>query len=81
MSCNTIFSWQLLHKIKASIINKNNDLISGILGDQFKLDIMVPQRAKKSPIISGGFPVLFPVAFQKHKITRRTEAAGIARWN
>ena len=34
-----------------------NTLFSGILGYQFKLDIMVPQTAKESPKTSEGPPV------------------------
>ena len=30
-------------------INDNNALVIGILGDQLNMEIMVPQRAKKSP--------------------------------
>ena len=45
--CNTIFSWPFLNTIKSSIINNNNALVSGILGEQFSLEIMFPQRDKE----------------------------------
>ena len=42
-------------------MTNNNTLISGIFGDQFNLDIMVPQRSNEAPKTSEGLPVLFPV--------------------
>ena len=49
VACNTIFSWPFLHTIKDSIITKNNALVSGLLGEQFRLEMMVPQRSKEAP--------------------------------
>ena len=57
VACNTIFSWPFPKTIKASIMNENNALVSGLLGYQFKLEMMVPQRAKKAEIILFSFPV------------------------
>ena len=51
--------------IKASIIIDNNTLISEILGDQFKMEIMVTQRSKEAPKTSEGIPVSFPVTIQE----------------
>ena len=45
-------------------MNDNNDLVSGILGEQFKLDMMVPQRAKEAPKTSVGLQVSLPFAIQ-----------------
>ena len=42
-------------------MTNNNTLISGIFGDQFNLDMMVPQRSNEAPKTSEGLPVLFPV--------------------
>ena len=49
VSCNTIFSWPFLETIKALTITKNNTLFSGLLGEQFKLDMMVPKYLSKNP--------------------------------
>ena len=38
-----------------------NALFSGILGYQFKLDMIVPQRSNEAPKTSEGLPVLFQV--------------------
>ena len=65
MAYNTIFSWALLQTIKASIVSKNNDLVSGILGEQFRMKMMVSQRSKGAPTISEGIPVSFTVAIQE----------------
>ena len=46
---NTIFSCPFLQTIKDSIMIKNNALVSVILGDQFKLEMMVPQIDKEAP--------------------------------
>ena len=54
--------------MKASIINKNNALVSGLLGYQFRLEMMVPPRAKESPKTSEGIPVSLPVSIQGNKI-------------
>ena len=35
-------------------MTENNALVSGILGEQFRLEMMVPQRAKEEPKISEG---------------------------
>ena len=40
----------------------NNTLISGIFGDQFNLNMMVPQISKEAPKTSEVLPFLFPVA-------------------
>ena len=64
MACNTIFVWPLLQTIKATIMTNNNALVSGILGKQFSLDMMVPQRAKEATKISEGLPVSLPVPIQ-----------------
>ena len=37
LACNTILSWTFLKTIKASIMTDNNVLVSGILGEQFRL--------------------------------------------
>ena len=68
VSCNTIFSWPLLQKIKSSIMTKNNALVRGLLVEQFRLDMMVTQRSKESPKTSEGLPVSFPDATQENKI-------------
>ena len=43
----------------------NNSIISGILGDQFKLYMTVPQKSKESPKVSEGLPVSLPVTIQE----------------
>ena len=65
VACNTIFSWTFLHKIMASIMTDNNSLFGGILGEQFSLEVVVPQRSKEAPKISEGLPVPFPVEIQE----------------
>ena len=57
MACNTIFSSQFLQTTKASMMTENNDLVIGLLGDQFRLDIMIPQRSKEAPKTSEGLIV------------------------
>ena len=42
VACNIIFSWTFLQTIKSSVMTKNNVLVSGLLGEQFRLDMMVP---------------------------------------
>ena len=63
-ACNTIFSLPLLQTMKASMMTKNNSLVSGLLGDQFKLDIMVTQRAKESTKTSEGPTVSLSVLIE-----------------
>ena len=43
-------------------MNKNNSLVCGILGEKFKMERMVPQRAKESQKTSEGIPVSLTVA-------------------
>ena len=64
VACNTICSWPFLKTVKASIMTNNNALVSVLLGDQFRTEMMVPQRDKESPKKSEGLPVLFPVSIQ-----------------
>ena len=66
MAHNTIFSWTFLQTVKDSIITYNNDLISGILGYQFKMEMMVTQRAKETPKTPEGLPVSSPVETQNN---------------
>ena len=42
VTCNTIFLWLFLKTIKASIITEKNALISVLLGEQFRMEVMVP---------------------------------------
>ena len=64
VACNTLFVWSLTKKIKAYIKTKNNALISGLLGEQFKLEMMVLQRYQEAPKTPEGIPVSFPSAIQ-----------------
>ena len=47
VACSTIFSWPFLRTIKASIMTKKNALVSGFLGYQFNMEMMVPHRDKE----------------------------------
>ena len=42
-------------------MTNNKALIIELLGEQFRLEMMVPQRAKDSPKTSEGIPVSLPV--------------------
>ena len=64
VSCNTIFSWPFLQTIKPSIVTKNNALVSGLLGETFRLEMMVLQRAKEAPKTSEGLPVSLQFSIQ-----------------
>ena len=70
---NTIFLLPFMKTIKASIMTKDNALVSGIMGEQFKLEMMVPQRGKEAPKTSEGLPVSLPVSIQRkqHKMNVR----------
>ena len=61
MAYKSIFLWLLLQTVKNSIMTYNNALVSGLLGEQFKLGMMVPQRSEESLKISKGIPVSLPV--------------------
>ena len=69
VECNTIFSWQLLQTIKASIMNNNNALVIGLPGEQFRLEMMVPQRAKEAPKHKSNFQ--FNCQYQS-KVNKKT---------
>ena len=56
VACNIIFSWTFLQTIKYSIMTWNNDLVSVIMGEKLKLEIMVPQISKETPKTSEGIP-------------------------
>ena len=64
VACNTTFSWPFLKTIKASIMTENNALVSGLLGEHFNLDMIVPQISKEAPTTSEGLPVSLPVSIQ-----------------
>ena len=61
---NTIFSYPLPQKIKASIMTDNNALVSGLLGEQFRMEMMVTQRSKESPKTLEGLQFLLSVSIQ-----------------
>ena len=67
VACITIFSWPLLKTINASIMTKNNALVSGLLGDQFKLKVVVPQRSKEAPKKLEVLPVSLPLTIPEKK--------------
>ena len=47
VACNTILLWKFPQAIKASVMTKNNALVSEIMGEKFRLEMMVPQRANE----------------------------------
>ena len=64
VACNTIFASRFLQAIKASMITKNNDLVSGLLGENFRPKMIVPQIDKEAPKESEGLPVSLTVKIQ-----------------
>ena len=48
----------------ASIITKNNALVSGILGEQFQMEMMFPQRSKEETKTSLVLPFSLSVLIQ-----------------
>ena len=79
VACNTMFSWPFLKKIKASIMTDNNDLISGLMGEQFRLEMMVPQRAKEPPKTSDGIPVSLPFSIQVKQENTKNRSSRVGR--
>ena len=48
VTCNTIVSWPFLQAIKASIMTKNNSLVSVILVYQFNMEMVVYKKSQGS---------------------------------
>ena len=48
-------------------MTNNNSLVIGLLGEQFNLEIMVPQRFKEPPKTPKGLLVLLPVSILETK--------------
>ena len=42
-------------------MTENIDLVSGILGEKFNMEMVVPQRSKEQPKTSERLPVSLPV--------------------
>ena len=63
VACNTIFSWPFWQTIKASL-TKNNYLLIALLREQFRLEIIIPQKFKEAPKTSEGLPVSLTVTIQ-----------------
>ena len=64
LAFNNIFSCPFLNTIKASIKTKNTSLVSGLLVEQFSMEMMVPKRSKETPKISEELPDSLPVSIQ-----------------
>ena len=64
VACNTIFLWPFLQTIKASIMTKKKALFSGLLIEQFRMEIIFPQRSKEAPKTPEGLPLSLPVSIQ-----------------
>ena len=64
----------VLQTIKASIMVKNNALISVLLEENFKMEMIFSQRSKESPKTSEGLPVSLPVAIPE--TLHNTEVVG-----
>ena len=79
VACNTIFSWTFLQTIKSLIMNENNDLVGRLLGEQFKLDMMVPRRAREAIKISEGLPVSLPFQVQQKQENRKDRSSRNSR--
>ena len=56
VATNTILSLPFLVAIKASILFESMTLVSGVLGDSYKIDMMVPLRADRAPTITQAMP-------------------------
>ena len=56
VACNTIFSYPFLYAIKGSVLTESNTLVSGMLGETFRLELMIPPRAREAPKTVGGMP-------------------------
>ena len=65
VTCNTIFPWPFLQTIKVSIMTESNDLVSVLLGELFRLGMMVPQKDKEATKTSEGLPVSLSVKIQE----------------
>ena len=61
---NIIFSWPFLQKIKYLITNEINALVCGLLGEKFRLNMMVTQKSKEAPKTTEGPTVSLPVSIQ-----------------
>ena len=64
VACNIIFSWPFLQKINDSIITEHNAAVSGLLGEKFRMEMMVTQRDKEAPKRSEELQVSSPVSIQ-----------------
>ena len=48
-------------------MNKNNALVSGLMGEQLTMEMMVPKRANEATKTSEELPVSLPVSIQGKK--------------
>ena len=64
MECNTTFSWPFMQTIKVSIVTENNALVSGIPGEQFRPEMMVPQISKEATKTLEGLIFSLPASIQ-----------------
>ena len=57
----------------------NNALVSGLMGEQFRLEMMVPQRAKEPPKTSDGIPVSLPFSIQVKQENTKNRSSRVGR--
>ena len=60
-------------------MTKNNALVSALLGEQFRLEMMVPQRSKESPKTSEGLPVSLPFSIQGKQDNKKDRSSRNSR--
>ena len=58
-------------------MTEKSNLVSGILGKKFKMEIIFPQISKEAPKASEVLPVSLSVVILETKIIRRKETVSI----
>ena len=58
-----------MHTIKAEILKENKDLLNGILGEKFKLEMMVTQRSIKETKLQIDYQFHYQSQYYRNKKT------------
>ena len=76
ISTNTVFSYPFLHGTKCSILFESDTIVSGVLGESFRVESMRPLCADNPPTVPPDAPPHYFARFPTAAIARDTRQIG-----
>jgi hypothetical protein len=65
IAANSILGFPFLKAIKASLLFESDSLLSGLFGETFPLEMIVPPKADTAPEVPESIPASFPATIRE----------------